>query len=276
MTTNAKKTLLIGLGVFGTIVAAVLVVFLVRRPVVQPPTSTPTPTPLPTPTTAPVLQVNPATCSLSFTVTASVPPSSSPSSSPSESPSPSPSTTTGANLTCVVKRMYQDDSRNTAGFYFLNNEITDTSTIQSGQAIVYNIVAGNSGGTAASDTTITDPLSTNLTFMDADNGCTYDSASRIVTCTIGALAGGSQASRSIRVKVTAAGTQSVANTATVASTNGQTSSCSVSITATGQVSLPPSSAPSALPTAGVFEVTAGTMGAGVLLLLVGALGLLLL
>ena len=279
MTTNWKKTLLIGLGIFGTIVAAILVVFLVQRPSVQPPVSNPTPTLQPSPTTAPVLVVQPAACSTSFVVAcASVPPSESPSTSPSVSPSvsPSPSSPAGSQLSCVVKRMYQDDSRNSAGLYYLTTEITDTNTLQNGQVIVYNVVAGNTGGVAASDTTITDPLSSNLTFMDADSGCTYDSGSRVVTCTVGALAGGSQASRSIRVKIAVAGTQSVANTATVASTNGQHSSCSVTVSATGQEVQPPSTPPSALPSAGVFEVTAGTMGVGVILLLVGALGLLLL
>jgi uncharacterized repeat protein (TIGR01451 family) len=171
--------------------------------------------------------------------------------------------------------MYQDDSRNKAGFYYLQNEITNANTVQDGQMIVYNVLARNNGGNSASDTTITDQLTSNLTYVDGDSACTYDNGTRVVTCTVGTLAGSSEAGRSFRVKVSVTGATSVANTAEVSSSNGQRSSCSVEINATtGQV-ITPSSAPAALPVAGVFEVTAGTLGVGVLLLVAGALGLLL-
>ncbi len=172
--------------------------------------------------------------------------------------------------------MYQDDSRNQAGLYYLQTEITNANTVQDGQMIVYNVTVANNGGNSAPDTKITDPLSSNLTYVDGDSACTYDNGTRVVTCTVGTLAGSSQAGRSFRVKVSVAGATSVANTAQVASSNGQSSSCSVQINATtGQVVPPPSSAPTALPVAGVFEVTTGTLGVGLLLLVAGALGLLL-
>lgn len=171
--------------------------------------------------------------------------------------------------------MYEDDARNKAGFYYMEKEITNTSTISNGQTIVYTINTKNAGGNSVPDTTITDKLSTNLTYIDGDTGCTYDSTSRVVTCTIGTLAANSEAQRSFRAKVSVAGTTSVANTAEVSSTNGQRDSCSVQIDATGKVTVAASPAPSALPVAGVFEVTAGTLGVGLLLLLAGALGILL-
>ncbi len=291
MTSSTKKTILIALVIFATIVATIAVIYMVRKPTLS--TTLPTPRPsvttasVPSPVAAPILAIDPGSvCSQVFMVPCG---SSSPSPSPSGSPSPSPSASAPvypssspsappqASLSCVTKRMYQDDSRNRAGFYYLQNEITDTNTIQDGQTIVYNVLARNSGGNSAPDTTITDTLSNNLTFIDGDSGCTYDSTTRIVTCTIGALAGASDASRSFRARVTLSGSgaTSVANTATVASTNGQSGTCSVRINATGQVITPPSSAPTALPVAGVFEVTAGTLGIGVLLLVAGALGLLL-
>ncbi len=285
MTGTTKKTLLVSLVAFLTIVAAVAVVYFVRKPSLTTETVMVSPQPTPvveaSPVTANISVVEPANaCMLKFTIPCgSTPPSASPSPSPSATvyPSSSPSSPPQASLSCVSKRMYQDDSRNHAGFYFLQNQLTDTNTISDGQTIVYNITSHNSGGNSAPDTTITDTLSNTLTYLDGDNGCTYDSSTRLVTCTIGALAGSSDAARSFRAKVTLNGTgaTSVANTATVASTNGQSSSCSVQINSTGQVIVPPSAAPSALPVAGVFEVTAGTLGVGMILLLAGALGLLL-
>lgn len=290
MTASTKKILLIGLGVFGLIVLGVVVVYMVRKPAT--PASKPKPTQLasatPSAQVAPVLQVEPAdACSLSFVVAC---PSSSPSPSPSPSssvspspsssvspsPSPSPSNTAGAQLDCVAKRIYEDDSRNKAGFYYFENEIIDTNLLQDGQVVVYNVVARNTGAVAVSDTTITDKLSSNLTYVDGDSGCSYDGASRTVTCTIGSLAANSEAQRSFRARIAVAGTTSISNTAEVSSTNGQRDSCSVQVDATGKIVVPSPQAPTELPEAGVFEVTTGTMAVGVLLLILGALGLLLL
>ncbi|MFH1244121.1 MAG: hypothetical protein V1487_00895 [bacterium] len=181
----------------------------------------------------------------------------------------------GAQLDCVVKRIFEDDTRNRAGFYYFENEILDTNLLQDGQVVVYNVVTRNTGSQVLSDTTITDKLSSNLTYMDGDSGCTYDSASRVVTCIIGAVAGGSEAQRSFRAKIAVAGTTSIANTAEVSSTNGQRDSCSVKVDATGKIVVPTPEAPTALPEAGVFEVTTGTLGIGLLFLILGTLGLLL-
>lgn len=272
-----KKQLLIGLGIFLAIILAVFVVYTVKKPSTAIPTPKPTPAPLESPVSAPVLQVQPAVaaCTTSFVVACG---SGTPTPSPSASvsPSPSASTSTSASLECVVKRMYVDDSRNRAGFYYTEDEIEDTNTIENGQTIVYNVVARNTGGTSVSDTTITDVLSSNLSYVDGDSGCSYNSTNRTVTCVIGAIAPGSEAQRSFRAKVSVSGTTSVANTAEVSSTNGQRDSCSIAIDATGKVIPPPSSAPSALPEAGILEVTTGTLGAGLILLLLGGLGLLLL
>ena len=218
-------------------------------------------------------------CSKTFTVACanpSVSPSPIPSTSAPVYPSPSPSSPSSASLDCVAKKMYENDSRNRAGFYYMEREITDTNTVQNGQIIVYNIVTRNNGGNSVPDTTITDRLSTNLTYVDGDSGCGYDSNTRTVTCTIGTLSPNSEAQRSFRASVTVAGTTSVANTAEVTSTNGQRDSCSVSIDATGRVSVVSSPAPTALPVAGVFEVTALPLTLGLLLLIIGGLGLLVL
>ena len=281
MTDSTKKTLLIGMGTFLTIVLAIGVVYMVRKPanVITPP-PTPKASPLGSPVTAPVFEVSVANkCEATFVV-ACVSPSPSPSSSvavsPSPSPSSSPSIPPSASLKCIAKKMYEDDTRNRSGFYYLEKGITDTNTLSNGQTIVYNIVSKNTGGSSVPDTTITDKLSESLTYIDGDSGCTYDSSTRIVTCTIGSLSPNSEAQRSFRARVSVSGTASVANTAEVSSTNGQRDTCSVRIDATGKVVTTSTPAPTSLPVAGVFEITAGTLGASLLLLILGGVGLLLL
>ncbi|TXH62558.1 MAG: DUF11 domain-containing protein [Thiothrix sp.] len=216
-------------------------------------------------------------CSTTFTVAcASTPPSASPSpsGSPVSYPSPSPSNVAQANLDCVNKEVYADDSRNRAGFYYLENRIADASTLASGTTIVYNVVTKNNGGGSVADTKITDTLSPNLNFVDADSDCSYESGSRTVTCSVGTLTPGATAQRSIRARINVASNTSVANTAEVFSSNGQRDTCSVQLDATGKIVTPPSPIPTSLPQAGVFEITVGTIGAGLLLLLLGSLILL--
>ncbi len=134
----------------------------------------------------------------------------------------------------------------------------------------------NTGGIAVSDTTFTDKLSSNLTYIDGDSGCSYDATTRIVTCTVGSIAADSRVQRSFRARISVAGTTAISNTAEVSSTNGQRDSCSVEVDATGRVIVPSPEAPSELPQAGVMEVTTGTLGVGIILLILGGLGLLLL
>ena len=279
-----KKSLLIGLGVFVVIGVSLAVVYLVRSPATTRPSPTPSPkVAMSSPATAPVPvginEVTPAEakCELSFVVAcSSSSPSPSPSGTPVTYPSPSPSTPPVADLDCVSKEVYADDSRNRAGFYYLESRISDAASLASGTTIVYSIIAKNHGGSTVPDTKITDTLSSNLTFVDSDSDCVFDSATRTVTCTIGTLAAGAQAQRSIRARINVSSNTSIANTAEVFSSNGQRNSCSVQLDATGKIVVPPSPVPTELPVAGVFEVTAGTIGVGVVFLILGALGLLLL
>lgn len=286
-----KKSLMIGLGVFVVIAASLGVVYMVRQPTNTRPSPTPTPrTALASPVSVGINEVTPQVnkCEITFDVpclssetpspTPSEKPSTTPSPTPSPSiiPSPSPSIPPEADLDCLSKEAYADDSRNHAGFYYLENRIADASTLDSGTVVVYSIIAKNHGGASVPDTKITDTLSSNLTFIDADSDCNYDSGTRTVTCTIGSLAADAQAQRSIRAQINVSSNTSIANTAEVFSSNGQRNSCSVQLDATGKVVIPPSPAPTTLPTAGVFEVTAGTIGVGVIFLVLGALGLLLL
>lgn len=217
-----------------------------------------------------------STCRLSNAIK-TPPPSDKPSQTPSATPSPSP--VLEAKLDCIAKRAYMDNTSNSSGNYYLNTEITNTNTISDGQTVVFNVAIKNLGGAEVPNATITDVLSSNLTFVDADTGCSYNAESRTVTCQVGNLAAYTETSRSFRAKVGVASTTAIANTADVTSTNGQRDSCSITINAAGEVIPPsevPSPAPVALPEAGIFEITAGTLGLGLLLLIVGAIGLILL
>ncbi|GEM_PF-3618850 len=289
MTQQFKKTIVVSLVIFGVIAAVILVFFQVKKQTEVLPSPTPRPTQSvdASPATPGVFEVGSQdACVTTFTVTtqtsASPSPSLSPSPSPSLSPSPSPSAPPGAELDCVVKRAYKDETTNTAGNYSLSREIVDTNTVLVGDRIVFNIVAGNHGGLAASDVvTVTDTLGTAVEFVDSESSCSYTASNRKVSCTLGAIAGGAEKAVSFRVSVVSAGSKAVANTATVSSTNGQTDSCTIAISSTGIVQSPtpnpsPSSPPEELPTAGIMSFTTGTIGAGILLLLLGALGLLML
>lgn len=282
MKNSTKKTLLVAAAIFFAIILAVTVVYLVRKPTSTTSKATPSPkaSPVESAVVAPVFEVAVANkCEATFVVAcSSSTPSPSPSGSvsPSPSPSSSPSTPPSAALKCMGKKMYLDDSRNRSSFYYLENEITDTNTVSNQQVIVYNVIAANIGGSTVPDTTITDKLSDNLTYVDGDSGCSYEASTRIVTCTIGSLSPNSEAQRSFRATVAVAGVTSVVNTAEVSSTNGQRDTCSVQIDATGKVISTPTPAPTSLPVAGVFEVTAIPVGIGLLLLILGGLGILLL
>ncbi len=285
MTIN-KKTIVLSLGIFAAMVAAIAIVYFVRGTgTTVTPTASATPKAISkiTPTAAPIFEVGAASCDLSFEIPCTTSsPTATPSGSPSVSPSVSPSPSVGtANLDCLYKKVYKDDSRNRAGFYYLENEITDTASLVDGQTMVYSVGTKNYGTLSASDVVITDVLSSSLTYVDADNGCSYEASSRKVTCTIGALAGGVETARSIRVRIGAASSTSIENTAEVYSTNGQRDTCSLRVDVAGKV-IVPSPTPRAttttttttLPRAGVFEVTASTLGAGVIFLILGAIGLL--
>lgn len=202
--------------------------------------------------------------------------------------------TGGAEISCRAKKIYEDDTRNTSGFYYLESELLSTGSVDVGDEIVYNVAVANDGDQAASDVLITDTLPSSVTYVDSDSECSHDASTGIVSCDLGALAVGGEDSSSIRVTVASSG--SISNTANISSTNGQTDTCSITIDADGSTTPTPSptptptpatsstptpttsasSAPSELPEAGIMTFTTGTIGAGVLLLLLGVLGLLVL
>jgi uncharacterized repeat protein (TIGR01451 family) len=85
-------------------------------------------------------------------------------------------------------------------------------TFTIGQAITFTISVTNAGPGSASNTTVTEVLPAGTTFVSASAGCT---GTTTVTCNLGTLNSGS--TTSVSIDVTASGTNSITNTASVAS-----------------------------------------------------------
>lgn len=201
------------------------------------------------------------------------------------------------SLSCTNKNAYTDSNQNSSGTYFLTDEILSSEYVIVGDQIVFNIEANNVGDVDAEDVVITDILPSSVAYVDSGSECSYDTSTRTIVCDLGIVAAGGTESSSIRVEVLTAGTSVVSNTATITSSNGQDSSCSVEVSASEPDGSPPPSPepspdpsstpdssppvvegsppPSELPEAGIMTFTTGTVGIGLLLLLIGMLGILL-
>ena len=103
--------------------------------------------------------------------------------------------------------------------------------VLAGADVTYTLTAKNNGPTSATGVTITDTLPASVTFVSASTGCTNNAGT--VTCSVGTLANGKSASRTITVKSTQAGTLS--NSATVRGDQYDPNSANNTATATTTV-----------------------------------------
>jgi uncharacterized repeat protein (TIGR01451 family) len=103
--------------------------------------------------------------------------------------------------------------------------------VLAGNELTYTLTVTNNGPNDAAGVTITDPLPAGVNFVLASAGCAYDSGTRTVTCTIGALLNGANAVRTIVVTPTAAN-PSLTNTATASATTADPDTGNNSATAT--------------------------------------------
>lgn len=130
-------------------------------------------------------------------------------------------------LACSAKTMYKNDSRNTAGKYYLTTKISNGGSVYPGDILVFSVPYKNSTSTTITSATVTDTLDSRFTFMDADSGCSY--ASGKVTCKIGQVVAGGTSQKSYRVKVkTTAATGKLTNTANIAAISSKSTSASLS------------------------------------------------
>jgi uncharacterized repeat protein (TIGR01451 family) len=91
---------------------------------------------------------------------------------------------------------------------------TGPTTVTVGTAYTYDITATNTGVVDADDTTITDVIPANVDFVSASAPCTYDTGTRTVTCNVGTLEPGGDASVTITVMPLTPGVD-IVNTAVV-------------------------------------------------------------
>jgi uncharacterized repeat protein (TIGR01451 family) len=169
-------------------------------------------------------------CSLSFTVTPQTP-----------------------GLNCTGKFAHEDDSRNAPPIYYLDNDIPAGTNVAPGQTIVYAIDYENTGNATTSSVLLTDVLPTGVDFADAGSGCTYESSTRTVTCSLGGIVPGGSSQKVIRVTIsTSASAGSFTNTATLSATGVENSECEIALnvqTSTGSPTPTPTVTPSVTPTA---------------------------
>ncbi len=143
----------------------------------------------------------------------------------------------------VTKTAYKNETTNTVGNYSLDNPIT---TVVPNQTFVYKMGYENVGTTTISSVILSDILIGNnlekLSFVDADTPCTFDQATRKVSCSIGDVAPGKASQKSFRVKVSESVTDGmvIANSfsaafddKTVSATNSLTVDVPVSIVIEG-------------------------------------------
>ncbi|MEA2218861.1 MAG: hypothetical protein QOJ35_1487 [Solirubrobacteraceae bacterium] len=90
------------------------------------------------------------------------------------------------------------------------------ATVDQGDTFAYVLTVTNNGPDAAQNAVVVDPLPGGVQFVSADAGCVE--AAGTVTCSLGTIANGASATRSITVRAVDAG--NVANNATVSSDTG--------------------------------------------------------
>jgi uncharacterized repeat protein (TIGR01451 family) len=91
----------------------------------------------------------------------------------------------------------------------------DASSVDQGGTITYTLAVHNAGPGRARNVTVTDVLPAGASFASASSDCA--NAAGTVTCSIGALASGADATRTITVRVGADAPGTLRNTATVSS-----------------------------------------------------------
>ena len=76
---------------------------------------------------------------------------------------------------------------------------TGPATAKAGEVVTWTLETVNNGPSDARDVEITDTLPAEVTFVDADAGCTH--AAGVVTCAIGTLTPGQDATRTVRTRI---------------------------------------------------------------------------
>lgn len=138
----------------------------------------------------------------------------------------------------VETNVFADDTKNTAGTYFINKKI---SKVSRDQTFVYTMEVKNSGQGSAKNLTISDTLSGQnqnlISFVDSESKCNYDSVTKKITCEVYKIPANGEENIKFRVKLssTANNGKIIRNTIKV-SHNGNTKSNSVDTLVSSPVS----------------------------------------
>ena len=155
-------------------------------------------------------------------------------------------------VVCASKRAFRDDPRNTAGNYYLIDQIVpvDGDTVVPNEKIVYVVKPTPVG----QPWTIEDVLSDKVTFLDADDDCSFNSATRTVSC-----ASSGEAQKAYRVNVLETATGTISNTALVNGYINPSTACTLNLPILTEPTPTPTGtgSPTATPTA-----TATATGSG--------------
>lgn len=148
-------------------------------------------------------------------------------------------------ITCKKKESHRNDSRNTAGHYYVDTAslIKEGDTVSKGEIIVFGIHPSPQNVTKA--VTYTDVLPQSLTYMDNDAGCQYNAGMRTLTCNdINTNSG-----KYFRAKIADNASGTITNTAKVKAGDDPESTCSATLKVASTPSTSPSPSPSVTPTA---------------------------
>lgn len=113
-------------------------------------------------------------------------------------PSPYAATITGGSSVLTADFAYADGHLLSIS---KDNDVTPGQPVEAGADMVYTISYSVSGREAAINVVIKDPLPTQLEFLEASDGGTYDAVTRVVTWNLGTLQPGDTGSVTVKVHV---------------------------------------------------------------------------
>ncbi|MGH3126780.1 MAG: PQQ-dependent sugar dehydrogenase [Gaiellaceae bacterium] len=120
---------------------------------------------------------------------------------------------------------------NASATYTATYQVTTSANLRlvksgtlSGSTATWSLAVTNLGPDAAQGVVVTDALPTRLAYVSSSPGCSYNSATRVVTCSAASLASNTGATFTITTTVTGKGSGWITNTAQVASSTPDPSS----------------------------------------------------